>query len=145
MRRATLADSEQILRYLYDYYRENQEKLPINIDFDLEECWGFLRKALEHPSVISYITDGGVIMGELGHPWFGKTPIAKGVAWYVEPESRNGIMARSLMRAFDNEAQERGARFIQQPIDNGTNIKMIAPLMKRLGYEDYSKIFIKRL
>src|SRR5262249_3234742 len=136
---------EQILRYLYDYYHENRDKLPVDIDFDLEICWDYLKKALEHPNCISYITDGGVIMGEVGRPWFGNTLIAKGLAWYVEPEGRNGIMDRSLMRAFDKEADARGESFIQQTLDNPTNIKVIAPLMKKLGYEDWSKIFLKRL
>ncbi len=145
MRKTTPKDIEQILRFLYAYYHENQKIMPMDVDFDLEECWTFLKKALAHPNIISYISDNGVIMGELSQPWFGKTPVARGIAWYVKPENRNGILARSLMRAYDNEARERGARYSKQEFDNAAHLEVIDSFMKLMDYKDYSKIYLKDL
>ena len=119
--------------------------MPMEIDFDLDECWGFLKAALKHPGLISYIADDGIIMGELSQPWFGKTPVARGIVWYVRPEARNGILARNLMRAFDKEAKERGAHYSRMELDNAAHIDTIDGFFKKMNYRDYSRIYLKDL
>jgi len=144
MRKTEAKDAEQILRFLNRYYVENQEIMPMEIDFDLEDTWTFLNRAFQHPELISYISDDGIIMGEITQPWFSKTPVARGLVWYVSPKARNGILARSLLRAFDKEAQERGAKFSRMDFDNPAHLQMIDPFIRLMGYEDFSKVYLKR-
>jgi hypothetical protein len=48
------------------------------------------------------------------------------------------------MRAFDKEAEERGAVYSKLALDNAAHFKVIDPLIRLLGYEDYSKTYLKR-
>jgi uncharacterized protein (DUF2235 family) len=143
MRPTTPADAEQIMRLLWQYFQENQAIMPMEIELDLDECWAYIRRALQSEKSIGYISDDGVFLGHLSKPWFSKTCMAGGLLWYVKPEARNGILARNFIRAFDKEAKERGAVYAQMALDNAAHLNVIGPLMNKFGYEDYSKVFLK--
>lgn len=145
MRKATPNDLEKIFRFFVGYYLENQEKMPMKVTLDVEGTRRFFKDALSHRDLISYISDEGVIMGELGRLWFAKERVARGVLWYVKPEARNGILARSLLQAFDKEAKEREAVYSKMDLDNPANIRIIEGFCKLMGYREYSKSWAKEL
>lgn len=145
MRRATPADLETIFRFFVRYYLENQEQMPMKVTMDIDGTRRFFKEALTHKDLISYISDDGVILGELGRLWFAKERVARGVLWYVKPEARNGILARNLLSAFDKEAKERGAVYSKMDLDNPANIRIIEGFCNLMGYREYSKSWAKEL
>ena len=130
---------------LHSYYQENIERLPVAVDFDLYRCWNFLKNMLSQEECISYMSDDGVVIGNTMKPWFSETMFANSLVWYVKPEARNGLLARSLIREFDKEAARRGAKYSHLSLDNPINIDIIDPFIKKLGYRDYSKIYMRDL
>lgn len=145
MRKATPDDLCQIIEWMVDYFIENQQKFPMKVDMNVQQMRKFFELALASPALISFISDDGIIMGELAETWFGPNKVGRGILWYVRPEARNGILARRLLRAFDSEAYQRGARYCRMELDNPANVKQIAGLVEKAGYEDFSKIFVRRL
>lgn len=145
MRRTTPDDLVTIIEWMVDYFIENQQKMPMNVQMNVQQMKKFFEHALVHPDMVSYISDDGVILGEVAETWFGPNKVGRGILWYVRPQARNGILARRLLRAFDNEARERGARFARMELDNPANLKQIDGLVKKVGYEDFSKIYVRRL
>lgn len=117
----------------------------LRVSLDLIATRQFLDRALRHPDLISYISENGVIFGELSHMWLGPERVGRGVLWYVKPEARNGLLARSLLRAFDKEAKERGAVYSKMDLDNPARIGVIDGFVKHLGYREFSKSYVKEL
>lgn len=117
--------------------------MKMNVSVDLLASRRFFESALAHPDLISYISDDGVILGELGHTIFGPERVARGVLWYVRPEARNGILARRLLKAFDEEAKARGAVYSKMDLDNPAQINVIEGLYQLAGYEEFSKSYLK--
>ena len=117
--------------------------MPMKVSFDYEMVLNFMEKSLKNPDLISFIAEEGVIMGEVAHTWWGPNEIANGGIWYVSPEARNGILARALLRAFDEEAASRGAVYSRMSLDNPAHFKIVDGLYHLSGYRDYSKIYVK--
>ena len=145
MRKTTPDDLCQIIEWMVDYFIENQQKFPMKVEMNVQQMRRFFEQILGKPEIVSYISDDGVILGDVAETWFGPNKIGRGVLWYVRPQARNGILARRLLRAFDQEAHDRGARFCRMELDNPANLKQIDGLIKKVGYEDYSKIYVRRL
>lgn len=145
MRKTTPADVLKITEFIRDYFEEAKPTFPAPLDFDLEQSANFIFMALQHPNVISYIADDGVILGELAHTWFGPNKLARGILWYVRPGARNGILARRLLKAFDGEAKARGARLCLNDLHNPAHLNMIDGFVKKIGYRSYSKCYLKEL
>ena len=145
MRKTGPQDVNRILEFLMEYFIENQKQMPMKISFDVPQTRAFITHALNHPDLISYISDNGVILGELGETWFGPNKVARGLIWYVKPAARNGILARRLLKAFNDEAKARGARYAKQDLDNPASIGKVDGLVKLAGYRDFSKTYLMEL
>jgi hypothetical protein len=143
MRKATPQDAPQIVEWFLRYFLENQKLMPMKVSCDFHMVRQWIEHALNHPDLISYISDNGVILGELGHTWMGPNKVARGGIWYVKPEARNGMLAMALLRAFNKEAGERGAIYAKQELDNPARIEVIDGLYKLAGYREYSKTYVK--
>ena len=143
MRKTTPEDGPEILEMLTDYFIENQHIMPMNIKLDIKNCRQFLETALGHGDLISFIADDGVIMGDLAQTWFGPNRVARGALWYVRPRARNGLLARRLLNAFDDEAKERGAIYSKQDLDNPAHLRLIERFVGHCGYREFSKSFLK--
>ncbi len=143
MRKATSKDVAQITWWFKEYFDEAQQIMGMNVKLDLRTVRAFFEKTLGQRDLISYIGEDGVIMGELGHTWWGPNTIANGGIWYVTPEARNGIFARALLKAFDEEAAARGAVYSRMALDNPAHVKAVEGLYHLAGYQDYSKIYVK--
>lgn len=145
MRKAGPQDVNRILEMLMAYFIENQKIMPMAVSFDILKTRAFLTHALNHPDVISYISDDGVILGELGETWFGPNKVARGVLWYVKPEKRGSTLAWRLLKAFDGEARARGAKYAKQDLDNPARIGLVENVYHKMGYRDFSKSYVKEL
>lgn len=143
VRKTVQDDVPKILAFMKAYFEENQGKMPMRVELNLDTCKTFFTLALKHPNVISYISDDGVILGELSTTWFGPNKVGRGVLWYVKPEARNGILARRLLKAFDDEARKRGATMVFNDLHNAANLEMIDGFVKKCGYRNYSKSYLK--
>jgi hypothetical protein len=138
-------DLPTILEWFTDYFLENQKKMPMDVELNIKQVRKFFEHALKQPSLIGFMSEDGVILGEESETWFGPNKVGRGLLWYVRPKARNGILAMRLLKAFDEEAKNRGARFCRMELDNPANLKTIDGLVKKAGYEDYSKIYVRRL
>lgn len=144
MRKTTPQDGADILEMLTDYYIENQKKMPMKVNFDIPTVRKFLEQALTHPNLISYIADDGIVFGELSETWFGPNKVSRGLVWYVKPKARNGILAKNLLEAFDDEARERGAIYGRMEIDNPANLPTVGRMLKHAGYDQFSNIYLRK-
>ena len=144
MRPTTIEDLPQILEWMVDYYVENQKVMPmprVKMDVNYTKTW--LLNALRNPGLISFISDDGVIMGAMMETHIGPNKIGRGGIWYVRPEARNGILAMRLLRAFDEEARERGALYAYQDVENPAHLQVLDGLYKLEGYKEFSKVYLK--
>jgi GNAT superfamily N-acetyltransferase len=76
----------------------------------------------------------GMLAGHIGAPWFSTVPIAKDLAWYVEPEHRGGMAAVRMIRAFESWAKEQGAGEVWLAQSSGVSIERTRKFSEALGY-----------
>jgi len=145
VRKTKSTDGPEIVEMLADYYLENQRKMPMDVKFDVRMTERFIKEALAHRNCISFISDDGIVLGELSQTWFGPNPVGRGLVWYVRPEARNGILAMKLLNAFDAEATSRGARYSRFELDNPANLPVVDRMLHKADYRDFSKIYLKDL
>jgi hypothetical protein len=119
MRPATIDDEPQILEMFLTSYLENQKKDPRDYELDIMKVQRYLKIVLRSDLGICYIEDDqGFIIGEMSKVWFSDTDVANGLAWYIRPEHRGGVLALKLLRAFDKEAVKKGAKFTHIDLRN---------------------------
>lgn len=130
------------------YYQEAQRKYTHVFEWDQESAVIYLGNLLWSQQGVNFITENkeGMILGSVGETWFGKNLLGKPAALYVAPEHRNGLIARALLRRFEQECKQRGAVAILWEFESGlADPVMIDGLMKSLKYEYqgtmYRKIF----
>lgn len=143
MRKTTAADAPRLVEFMFAYFIEAQKTMKMKVSMDLLAVRSFFENALAHPDLISYISEDGVILGELGRLWWGAERVARGVLWYVKPEARNGLLARRLLMAFDGEAKARGAVYSKMDLDNPAQGDVIDGLYKLAAYHEFSKSYVK--
>src|SRR5262245_34080900 len=144
MRKATPDDLLTILEMVVDYYIANQSVNKHGVDFDVGKAKLYINGMLTAPEGICYISDdhNGIVLGHLMAPWFGHRMFANGYVLYVRPQARNGLLARSLLKHFEEEAQARGA-YVSWEFYNDTHRQLIDGLMVKLGYQQNGHIFTK--
>lgn len=145
MRKATLADANRIIEFLFAYFMEYHKTKPLKVGFDIPQTRAFIEQCLKNDNVICYISEEGVILGEVCYTWFGPNLWAKGFLWYVRPESRGRWSAWRLIKAFDKEAKERGASYSLQELHNPTHKTVAEGLFHKANYKDYSASYMKEL
>lgn len=138
------------IRPIYDmmaaYFAEAAEKLGYPATWNQESAVIYLGNLLWSTEGMNFITEKqeGFILGQIGETWFGPNRIAKPAVLYVKPESRNGLIARALLRRFESEARNRGAGSILWEFDSGlSDPKMLSGLMESIGYEFHGPIYRK--
>lgn len=145
MRAITPQDAPRVVEFLFHYFMEHQKIAPLKICMDILQMRRFLDAVLVNENVIGFISDDGVILGEVTYTWFGPNLAAKGFLWYVRPESRRGWNAWRFLKAFDAEAKKRGAIYSLQELHNPTHRSAAEALFHRAEYKDYSASYLKEL
>lgn len=135
IREATIADVDRIvklgLRFAETEYRDI---LPVTAS----GLAAFVRLLLESQTSVVFVAehdgelDGGIAMTTYIHQMSGEV-IATEIAWWVEPESRNGRSALLLLRTAERWAKERQA----------TKFQMIAPTDRLAAF--YERVGFRRI
>lgn len=108
---------------------------------------GFLSSRIGSPGFIglgieTLGTLSGVIFGLVGDDWLGGKLIAQEMVWYVVPGECRGL---ELMRAFLNEAEERGVKLVVSGHVAGFHNRRMTILFKRLGFTETERWYVKGL
>lgn len=146
IRRATVDDIRPIYDMMNAYYRAAVDKFGYPFQWNEESAVIYLGNLLWRDTGLNFITNNleGMILGELGDTWFGPNRLAKPAALYVKPECRNGLIARALLRRFEQEAKERNAIAVLWEFEIGlTDGELLGGLMERLGYTYRGPIYSK--
>jgi GNAT superfamily N-acetyltransferase len=148
IRRATVEDIRAVYDMIEGYYREAAERYP-QLKFDREKVVIQLGNWLWNTETgFSFIDDeaNGMLLGELMETWWGGDKIGNIRALYVKPEHRNGLLARNLLRTFEQHVEARGA--IGATWDNFGGIstpKMLDPFARACGYSVHGSLYLKLL
>lgn len=147
MRKVTPADVPQIVEFLKANFHETQGLIPLGnrnkFVMSDEHITAWAQKAANHPDLIAFIDDDGMILGEFAETVFGPNRIARGGVWYVRPRARGGPLAWRLLKAFDQQAAEKGALAGRMELDNPSYIDVIDRMYKKIGFREFSKIYVK--
>lgn len=146
IRAATVDDIKPIYDMMFDYFNEVVDYSGYRANWDKEKVVIHLGNLLWRDTGLNFLTENneGMILGEVGETWFGKNRMGKPSVLYVKPEHRNGLIARALLRRFENEALRRGAEFVLWEFEGGlSSPKMLGGLMEHLDYEYQGPIYKK--
>jgi len=147
MRKVTPEDAPLLAQFMKEYFAEARPTVPLENRerFTLDDSYvtGWAERAATCPGIFGFISDDGMILGEIAETWVGPNKIARGGIWYVRPGARGGLCAWRFLKAFDKEARERGAICSRLDLDNPVFRHVIERMYKKLGYREYSKIYVK--
>lgn len=147
MRVVKPTDLPQIVKFMKEYFIEAQPQVPLeNKDkFVLEEdCVNrWAKRVVSNPNIFGFIDDNGMILGEISTTWVGPNKVANGGIWYVRPMARSSTLGWRLLKAFDDEAYKRGAICARMDLDNPVYHQIIDRMYKKIGFKEYSKIYVK--
>lgn len=88
----------------------------------------------------------GALSGILTELWFAPgVRVAAELAWWIDEQHRGSIAAVGLLRAFENWAQENGAKAISLSDLKVDDAYPAAPLFQRLGYEVAERAHVRRI
>lgn len=146
IRPATIEDLKPIYYMIERYHKEALDRRGYPVTFDYLKVLSQLYHWLVNESCINFIANHGVILGEIGTTWFGDNSVSRTHVLYVEPQHRNGLLARALLKRFDEEAEKRGALFALW--DNWSGMidgDMLDKFLARCGYSVQGSVYIKDL
>jgi len=146
IRPATISDGAEIYAMIEQYFIEAVKARKYPLIWSEESAKIFLGNLLYKPTSLSFVSENleGVLLGEMSTTWFGPNLMGNPVALYVKPEHRNGLIARALIRAFENETRSRGGMAVSFDFWAGvTDNRIVAGLMNVLGYSYQGPIFYK--
>jgi N-acetylglutamate synthase-like GNAT family acetyltransferase len=136
IREANPDDLKSIYQMIEAYHREYSVRGKQPISFEWQKAASQIYNWLHNENCINYINEHGVIMGEVGQTWFSADKVAN-VHWcFVWPVYRNGLIARSLIKHFIDEAQKRGALYVMWDDWVGmTDTRMLGKFLGHFGFE----------
>lgn len=137
IRRATPDDFRAIYNMAEAYHKEYCVRMKhAPFGFQWQKCASQIYNWLQDDRAINYIADHGCILGEIAEPWFSSDKLGQLFWSYVWPDYRNGIVFRSLVRAFIEEAKKRGAIYVIWDDSNGmTDTKMLSKFLGHFGFK----------
>lgn len=99
-----------------------------------------IRAIAEHPSVFyAGLMDGDKLiaffLGCVTPQFFGPALVASDMAMYVQPDSRGGLHAVKLIKAFEQWAKARAAKCVNLGQSTGINIERTRKFYERMGYK----------
>ena len=128
------------------YFHEAQPTVPLSnrdkfvLDPDFVLRWA--KNVVSSPNIFGFIDDDGMILGEINNTWVGPNKIANGGIWYVRPMARSSTLGWRLLKAFDDKAHQV-ALVARMALDNPSNIPIVDRMYKKIGFKEYSKIYVK--
>jgi GNAT superfamily N-acetyltransferase len=147
IRQAGFGDVSLIAEMMTDYYHEAKAQIPLEkrdcFTLDPGYVKGWAKRVVSNPHIFGFIADDGMIFGEVIETWVGPNKICRGGIWYVRPRARGGLLAWRLLKAFDQEAHKRGAICSRMDLDNPVFACLIDRMYKKLGYKEYSRVYVK--
>ena len=109
--------------------------------FEWQKCASQIYNWLQADTSINYIADHGCILGQIAEPWFSNDKLGQPFWSYVWPDYRNGIVFRSLVKAFVEEAKKRGAVYVIWDDSNGmTDTRMLSKFLSHFGFRSIGNV-----
>ena len=134
--------AEMMTAYFYEAQPtvplSNREKFVLDPDFVLR--WA--KNVVGNCHIFGFIDDDGLILGEVNNTWVGPNKIANGGIWYVRPMARSSTLGWRLLKAFDDKARQVSL-VGRMSLDNPSYHDVIDRMYKKIGYHEYSKIYVK--
>lgn len=87
----------------------------------------------------------GGIAGGLIDQWFNDDLVAYDYSFFIEPSRRSGITAIKLIRAFEQWAEIRGAKYVQLGIGTGVNVEGTSRLYESMGMQLFAPLYQKEI
>ena len=146
MREIRPSDYPVIAEMMTAYFHEAQPTVPLSnrdkfvLDPDFVLRWA--KNVVGNCNIFGFIDDNGMILGEISNTWVGPNKVANGGIWYVRPMARSGTLAWRLLKAFDDKAH-KVALVARMALDNPSNGPIIDRMYKKIGFREYSKIYVK--
>lgn len=111
-----------------------------NFDFDEFVTYDYFSVLIEHEDsiVLTLEKDGEVIGGFAGvvaKTWFGKDKWSTDLALFIHPEHRGARAAILILKAYINEARERGVAQISVSNSTGFEQEKVADLFASVGFQ----------
>jgi N-acetylglutamate synthase-like GNAT family acetyltransferase len=148
IRTATIEDIDRLLELGRMFHAESPEYR--DVSFDDTKVRRVLTSMIENPTGVIFVAMQddcivGGIVGMLTEYWFSNEKFATDLAVFVDPETRNGIIASKLVIALRIWATKMGARELKMPITAGINTDGVARLYDALGMRSVGQTFVKEL
>jgi hypothetical protein len=142
IRRPTMDDFAAIYEMAEAYHKEYRATMKhAPFGFEWQKCASQIYNWLHAEGSINYIADHGCILGEIAEPWFSSDKLGQPFWCYVWPEYRNGIVFRSLVKAFVEEAKNRGAVYVIWDDANGmTDTRMLSKFLGLFGFRSIGNV-----
>lgn len=139
---------ESDLDFVCDILRWLEQESPYMKDHphDEEHVKRHLRMFINTESIIPLVYEGkGFMLGHVTAQWYSPRLDAHESLLFVYPEYRNGFTAVRLIKAFEQEARDRGAFSVSVGASLGITDKMLETLYEKLGYVRRGHGLTKRL
>ena len=119
--------------------------------FDAHKVAQLLRQAVENPDIycalvssVDFVVVGG-FLGTAYSQWFSDDRVAADLALFVQPDTRGGIAAMRLIKAYEASAKDLGVKTITLGVSTGVHHDRTIRLYETLGFEEPSIALQKRL
>jgi len=144
VRKARSSDSLDFALLAKAFLKES--KFPFNLD--VAKLLENFELAIENPDFCLFLLeDGGdlvgMLVGGIASPLFSKDRVATELAWFVEPEHRDGRAAYKLLASYEKWAKDSGCSFVTM-VDIDT-LESLEPLYTRKGYTLTEKTYVKEI
>ena len=109
-------------------------------DYDQVTTASFILAVVNDPTQFAHIAehDGdvyGVLLGYVVTLPFGRDRVAYDTWFYVRPDKRGGLAAKTLVSRFRAWAGEQGARKVAIGVSSGVNDERAGIFLQRIGFE----------
>jgi len=149
IRQATTADSYEIVRMTTRFLLSTEYGAMFSADVTPETIGNLIATVLKHGTIFlaELWPEGGgekQVIGMLAivvipHPLTGRT-FADEIAWWVDPEHRNGLTGPYLLRSAEDWARQNGANMVKMVAPAGSTV---GAFYERRGYRAVETAYLK--
>lgn len=122
-----------------------------DVEYSFESSQEFLEGILANDNGVIIVMDhdgviAGGLVGLLNCAWFAPGVVtAHELAWWVDPEHRQGVEGIKLVKEFERWAKEKGAKFVTLTDLIIGEEYPVGKLIGRMGYKEIERAHIKEV
>jgi GNAT superfamily N-acetyltransferase len=123
----------------------HQESNYRDVPFSREKVAALMTHLITRDGVVFLAERGGVVAGGIAaavaEQWFSDEKFGFEYGLFITPESRHGITAGRLLRAYRIWCKSQGAKRASLGITTGVNVEGTARFYRSQGWQDFGPIF----